>query len=574
MAAGERTMTQIRIIRNLLLAAMLAGCNLDGPSTGEVRVTVNTIGATADRDPDGYTLRDEEGKTYPLPVNGFIRIPAVPKGTHVYTLEGLASNCTVAGGNSISVEVAGDLALPTTITVTVTCASRTGTVVVTTVTTGPDVDPDGYLVNVGNLFGNPVAQNGTRSISGVREGQHAVSLVGLSTNCRVVGSNPVSVTVAFNATVQVAFAIECIPAGSVRVVTVTTGESLDTNGYLVELRYSGLPQSTRVDQTSNGEITFSGLVPGDYLVSVFELAANCDPVVPSPHTVAVTQGARSQVEIGIVCAAPGTIALVTESSSIDLNIATIRLDGTGFTLLTNDPRMDVDPAWSPDRSRIAFASDRDGNFEIYSMHANGTNLVRLTNNIATDRNPDWSPDGSHIVFESDRPGNQEIYVMNADGSNQVRLTESPSADIHPVWSPDGTRIAFASDRAAPFSIFVMNSNGSGVARLTVPAFPEVRPAWSPDGTRIAYSSAISPSQNVIYAMNADGSGRTLLTNEFDDLAGPAWSPSGGKIAFTVRYCVFYYYYNYCNRLLRFMTPSGIQYWSAITNRPIRDVAWR
>lgn len=567
-------MIQVRIIRNFLFAALFAGCNLDGPSTGEVRVTVNTIGAIADRDPDGYTLRDEEGKTYPLPVNGFIRIPAVPKGTHVYTLEGLASNCTVPGGNSISVDVLGDLSLPTAVTVSVTCASRTGTVVVTTVTTGSDLDPDGYLVNIGNLFGNPVAQNGSRSIAGVREGQHAVSLVGLSANCRVVGSNPMSVTVAFNATVQVSFAIECSPAGSLRVVTVTTGEAVDTNGYLVELRYTGQPQSTRADQTSNGEITFSGLVPGNYLVSVFELAANCDPVVPSPHTVVVTQGARSQVEIGIVCAAPGTIALVTESSSTDLNISTMRLDGTGFTVLTNDPRMDVDPAWSPDRSRIAFASDRDGNFEIYSMNANGTNLVRLTSNIATDRNPDWSPDGSRIVFESDRNGNLEIYVMNADGSNQARLTESPSADIHPAWSPDGTRIAFASDRAAPFSIFAMNPDGSNITRLTVAAFPEVRPAWSPDGARIAYSSAVSLTQNVIYVMNADGLGRTLLTNEFDDLAGPAWSPSGGKIAFSVRYCAFYYYYNYCSRLLRFMTPSGIQYWSAITNRPIRDVAWR
>lgn len=563
-----------RVVSTALLAALCAGCNLDGPSTGEVRITVTTIGAAADRDPDGYTLRDEEGNTYPLPSNGFVRIPDVPKGTHVYTLEGLASNCTVAGGNSIALEVRGDLSLPTTITVSVTCASRTGTVVVTTVTTGSDLDPDGYLVNIGNLFGNPVAQNGTRSISGVREGQHAVSLVGLSTNCKVVGSNPMSVTVAFNATVQVSFAIECIPAGSVRVVTVTTGEAVDTNGYLIELRNTGLPQSSRTDQTSNGEITFSGLIPGNYLVSVFELAANCDPVVPSPHTVAVTQGAVSRLEIGIVCAAPGTIALVTESSSTDLNISTIRLDGTGFTVLTNDPRLDVDPAWSPDRSRIAFASDRDGNFEIYSMNANGTNLVRLTSNLAVDRNPDWSPDGSRIVFESDRPGNQEIYVMNADGSNQVRLTESPSADIHPAWSPDGTRIAFASDRAAPFSIFAMNPDGSNVTRLTVASFPEVRPAWSPDGARLAYTSALSPTQNVIYVMNADGSGRTLLTNEFDDLAGPAWSPSGGKIAFSVRYCAFYYYYTYCNRVLRFMTPSGIQYWSAITNRPIRDIAWR
>ena len=76
-------------------------------------------------------------------------------------------------------------------------------------------------------------------------------------------------------------------------------------------------------------------------------------------------------------------------------------------------------------SRIAFASNRDGNWEIYLMNSDGSNPHNVTNNPATDSHPSWSPDGSKIVFQSERAGNFEIYVMNSDGSEQKRLTEGP-----------------------------------------------------------------------------------------------------------------------------------------------------
>ena len=80
------------------------------------------------------------------------------------------------------------------------------------------------------------------------------------------------------------------------------------------------------------------------------------------------------------------------------------------------------------------------------MNADGSGPTRLTNNAAADVEPAWSPDGSRIAFASTRDGNFEIYVMNADGSNQTRLTNNAAADDQPAWSPDGTRIAFKSNR--------------------------------------------------------------------------------------------------------------------------------
>jgi dipeptidyl aminopeptidase/acylaminoacyl peptidase len=86
-------------------------------------------------------------------------------------------------------------------------------------------------------------------------------------------------------------------------------------------------------------------------------------------------------------------------------------------------------------SKIAFASDRDGSYEIYVMNSDGSNQTRLTNS-SEGGDPCWSPDGTKIAFHSLRDGNYEIYVMNADGSNQIRLTDNQTTDVSPSWSPD------------------------------------------------------------------------------------------------------------------------------------------
>ena len=64
------------------------------------------------------------------------------------------------------------------------------------------------------------------------------------------------------------------------------------------------------------------------------------------------------------------------------------------------------------------------------------------------------------MFASERDGNREIYVMNIDGSEQIRLTDNPAVDSDPVWAPDGSRIAFWSRRDGNFEIYVMNADGS------------------------------------------------------------------------------------------------------------------
>ncbi len=92
-------------------------------------------------------------------------------------------------------------------------------------------------------------------------------------------------------------------------------------------------------------------------------------------------------------------------------------DGTEVRQLTDNDDWDWFPAWSPDGTRIAFESDRDGDDEIFVMKADGTQVRQLTDNDDRDSGPAWSPDGKHIAFVSNRYGNSEIFVMNADGTD-------------------------------------------------------------------------------------------------------------------------------------------------------------
>ena len=188
------------------------------------------------------------------------------------------------------------------------------------------------------------------------------------------------------------------------------------------------------------------------------------------------------------------------------------------------------PAWSPDGRRIAFVSDRDGNFEIYVMKADGSGQRNLTRDAASDGDPVWSPDGRRIAFVRHRDDHDEIYVVNADGTGQSLLARG----ANPVWSPDGRTIAYSRPRANT-GVYLMNADGSGQRKLTRPSNPRTSDrghVWSPDGRKIAFvRSSWDTDNSEIYVMNADGSGQRNLTRNPKLDSTPAWSPDGRQIAF-------------------------------------------
>lgn len=172
----------------------------------------------------------------------------------------------------------------------------------------------------------------------------------------------------------------------------------------------------------------------------------------------------------------------TREGSADL-YAFERADPRRFVRLTQDAGDELAPVYSPDGSRVAYAGNRDGNFEIYVVDADGANRQRITRTTANETEPAWTPDGTRIVYQSDVSGTPQIWIMQADGSDQLPLT-SGGANMEPAVSPDGTRVAFSSIRDGNYEIYLMNLDGSGQRNITQtgPSTHERVPAWIDDQT--------------------------------------------------------------------------------------------
>jgi Tol biopolymer transport system component len=167
-------------------------------------------------------------------------------------------------------------------------------------------------------------------------------------------------------------------------------------------------------------------------------------------------------------------------------------DGSGAHQLTTGGFGNTSASWSPDGSRIAFSSTRDGNGEIYVIGVDGSGEARLTNAPASDWAPAWAPDASRIAFTSDRTGDEEIWSMRPDGTDLRQLSSTPGINDLPAWSPDGSRIVFASDRSGFLDLWSMAPDGGDLRNLTdSPALDEGHwgIAFSPDGNQIAYAAA-------------------------------------------------------------------------------------
>lgn len=151
------------------------------------------------------------------------------------------------------------------------------------------------------------------------------------------------------------------------------------------------------------------------------------------------------------------------------------------------------PEWSPDGDWIAFATDRDGNVEIYKVRPDGTELTRLTRAPGVDAHPRWSPDGRWLSFTSNRDGNYDIWLMRADGSDEQNLTRHSATDDHAAWSPDGKSIAFVSMRDGGFDIY-RTPVPAELAVADKPATKTTSPAAAPNDLVLHYSFDDEPAE--------------------------------------------------------------------------------
>ena len=187
---------------------------------------------------------------------------------------------------------------------------------------------------------------------------------------------------------------------------------------------------------------------------------------------------------------PARLAFQTIMRDVDLQLMDLEPRPVNDTIeskpFSNSTRIEGSARFSPDGSRIAFASFRSGAPEIWVAGRDGSGLQQLTTLGARGLLlGGWSPDGSTIAFEAAVAGNTDVYLVGADGGHLRRLTAEPSMDGVPSWSADGQWIYFASTRAGVIpDVWRVSPDGGEPIRVTHDGGFE--PQESPDGRYLFY----------------------------------------------------------------------------------------
>ncbi len=219
---------------------------------------------------------------------------------------------------------------------------------------------------------------------------------------------------------------------------------------------------------------------------------------------------------------------------------------------------------SPDGTRLAFAWNRTGQWEIYEMPLRSArDPWPVTRGDGAKLAPKYSPDGSRLAYVVDFDGGENYHIFVAQRVRRTSLNEQiPSekvprlAGLPPMvgcdaladdltpripftiqpnfcWSPDGTQIAFLADKTGCFSAYVISARGGEPHLLLDNGFPAWDVTWSPDGRHLAVVSESHGQDFNIFILPLDGSPAFPIADGTVPLNArdPAWSPDGAKLSF-------------------------------------------
>lgn len=347
-----------------------------GPGAGSVVVTTTTSGEGSD--PDGFALTVDGVDGGAIGVNASASLAGLIPGDHSVGLTGLAANCLVSGDNPRGVTVTPGLATP--VGFTISCSAPlpgSGTLQVTTATTGSPLDPDGYSVRLDSGSPQSIVTNGTLTIGSVPPGSHSVQLSGEAGNCTVSGNKSRAVSISAGQTATIQFVIACVTpppgSGSIEVTATTSGSSLDPDGYTIRV-----DQGSSQTLTINGIRTVGSLPAGPHKAQLGGLATNCTVAGDNPRSVTVTAGETATVAFAVTC--------VGSSSPVNLRIERMYLTQSTQTLT----------------STVRLVQGRDGYLRVF-VTASSSNTVR--------------PDVRVRFFQNGAPSPVQTFTISASASS-------------------------------------------------------------------------------------------------------------------------------------------------------------
>jgi len=210
-------------------------------------------------------------------------------------------------------------------------------------------------------------------------------------------------------------------------------------------------------------------------------------------------------------------------------------DGSNQKQITHFNSLSIQPAISPDSSKIAFTSYAKGNPGIFVFSVDPVRQLPFYNQVASvNATPAFTPDGKQIVYSSSASGTAQIYIANSDGSGLRRISSGNAIEVEPKINPKtGNEIAFVSGRSGPQQIYKMNMDGADVERLTPGEGEASNPSWNPDGQYLAFAwtRGYATGNFNIFVMDVATRKYTQLTHSEGRNENPCWAPDGQHIVF-------------------------------------------
>jgi dipeptidyl aminopeptidase/acylaminoacyl peptidase len=416
------------------------------PQTGAITVTTATTGTDPD---DGYSVVIDGTARGTIGPTASVTVSNIAPGSHTVELQGINENCTATGDTSVTVAVtAGETA---TAAFAITCQANVGTLVVTVLTTGVELDADGYGLAVEGGTPTAVSVNDTVTLA-APAGAVTITLSDLAVTCdpstgerSATGTATTTATVPLGGTTNVAFDIACTSKDIVYV-------QVDGDGVQPQ-------QIFRMNTDGSGRV---------------QLTSGTGEFFSNP-----------------AWSPDGSQITYSMSTGATADIYVMNADGSDATKVccTNGAE-NQSPTWSPDGSMIAWAVYAPPiaacpSCGIWSMNADGTGQVQLTSSF--DGDPDWGPDGRIAFARLSNPPDptlRDLYIMDGDGGN-VTLLRQDGEQLSPAWSPDGATIAYHRVSGEQYKIWTIPSVG-GTPTQRVGEQEEFDPAWSPDGTQLVF----------------------------------------------------------------------------------------